>query len=108
MPMKPLTLPPHVKSAMDVVDQYKVDMTTKYKGKLITVPTGKYAGRTAQINAVSFRLSSWTGQPELLFLLYVWRKDGTGPLNTDGESRMYWHHQTIEEALETVSEAPHG
>lgn len=55
------------------------------RGRRVKILVGKYAGREALIDGISFNVETgfW------LFLCMVQKLDGTGHLNSDAESRTY-------------------
>lgn len=88
-------IPDDVNAAMDTIRRYRQTLRVQYEGKFVYVPHGKYKGRVAKIAYVD-----WDDLNGPHVCLYVMRKDGSGTLNSDGESRSYWPWDTIQEQLD--------
>lgn len=62
----------------------EAELEKHWKGRIVILRKGKYAGRECSVEGLSHQ---WG---EILFCCYVIRKDGTGFLNSDNESRTGW------------------
>lgn len=71
------------RDVLKLVEARRVIIAERAEGRAVTLNTGKYEGRTARIEGVMSDGLDW------LFLCMVLRADGSGPLNTDPESRSY-------------------
>lgn len=68
-----------------LVQETRQKIQSRTKGMKVKMLGGKYAGREALVDGV--RLDEMNGQ--WMFCCWILRADGSGLLDTDGESRAY-------------------
>ena len=78
-------------AALEVLEKAVSELRGMWIGRKVRVLEGPYEGRQAIIDGVMAL------DGEFLFLCMVLRKNGTGKLNTDGESRYYRPVREFEE-----------